>query len=478
LGAGALALGHFKSELDKMVKDRTKEIDKNVEARIVKTDATIAARAVEAPKMSDEDIKAKIAASDKRIRELTDVANAATKEMADNLTSFGSHTGGRIASALGVDSSDVIAQGMEKALNSITKAQVDEGRLIKQLKDELMRRSGEGKDIPKLAADLDASTKHADAVSNAINNKWAELNKAIGGNLSEHTSGSLNVDKLRDDKDAVQKVADVTGKSVQDIRDILWKYYSRTPGTRSDDYEAQQEINRLISGSPEMQRLQAEQKFEMAKKIGLEEALKKAKAAAVPPPPPPPPPMGAGGDIKLAVPPEAADVDKKLGVMADKAAKPGSIFTHDIHTEEVQTSILASINNIGETMLMANDMLMQYMNQELDEAMKVGTVTARVPVDAEQELRKREAELRVNAGTDMSATEANTGATAANTRATVRAINTLGKLLAKVLANGGGGLSGLSGPDYSIDTFFDEALSTTWHSANPDRQPGLDVDGH
>ncbi len=169
-----------------------------------------------------------------------------------------------------------------------------------------------------------------------------------------------------------------------------------------------------------------------------------------------------------------ATVEKAQAVMAElakKGVKPGSIYTHDIYLEDLMTEMVANVSDM-------NYILSNIYDSKIAEAMEAGNVTARVPVDAEQELRKREAELRVNAGTDMSETEANTGATAANTRATVRAINMVGKLLAKVLANGGSGLSGLSGPDYSIDTFFDEALSTTWHSANPDRQPGLDVDGH
>lgn len=484
LAAGAVALGKAKSDFDNMIKARTGEISKSVDERAKATDKKLEERAAGAPKLSEEEIKAKIIASEKEIKRLQDVANKATAEMADNINSVSGVLG-----EASVGTTAGLSKGTEDALNSITKAQNDERRLIQQMKDELASRTTSGKTPDQLAAEAAAAKGRADAAQGVIGNKYRELAGITGG-------AQLKIDDIRGNKDAVAKLAGITGKSIKDIEDLLWKHYSRF-GT-SDDAAAQAEINRMIEALPEIEKAKADFKAENAKIFAAEEALKKAKAdaeakakaaAAVPPPPPPPAAAAA-----------AVDADKKLAEMASDATTKGSIYTHDVHLEKLLTdrmdgpkdvtgnvSDMFMRHQIGEagTGPIVSDMLLRHKIGDAvaqdNRTMDAFAVTPRLPgaaKDAENELRRKKAELMSGENSDMSTTEANTGATAANTRATAKAVSALGKLMAKFLSKvGNGGLSDVSSQDYAMDAFFNDALSIEWPSANPDRQPGLDVDG-
>jgi hypothetical protein len=78
-------------------------------------------------------------------------------------------------------------------------------------------------------------------------------------------------------------------------------------------------------------------------------------------------------------------------------------------------------------------------------------------------------------GEDLSGVEANTGSTASNTRATVRALNQIGKMLAKNLRAGGN--LGVEGPDYPLTPFFEDVLDTGWPNARSLRTVGLEFEG-
>lgn len=130
---------------------------------------------------------------------------------------------------------------------------------------------------------------------------------------------------------------------------------------------------------------------------------------------------------------------------AERQLKPDSIYVHDTHVEDLLK------NMISPTMI----------------------PTLPVSKDVDEELKRRKAEAQGNAGNEIGQIEANTGSTAANTGAMVRILGRIGKMLAKRQR---GGLTEVAGPDYPLDAFFDDILSTEWPNARPGRSVGLEID--
>lgn len=145
--------------------------------------------------------------------------------------------------------------------------------------------------------------------------------------------------------------------------------------------------------------------------------------------------------------PQMPEALKETEETMKNGQKPGSIYTHDTHLEELMKK-----------------------QEELP------TVNPRLPgssSDAETQIRKEKAELQQQES-DMSVVEGNTGTTAAASKAQVKLLSKIGKLLAKAIA--GGGLAGLAGPDYPTTEFMEDILSTEWPGARPGRTVGLEID--
>jgi len=161
--------------------------------------------------------------------------------------------------------------------------------------------------------------------------------------------------------------------------------------------------------------------------------------------------------------------NKEIEEMAKKASNPGSIYTHDTHLEKLLEDMLANRMEITAVKGPAFITPATDGNQVAVSSMLPGSAKG-----AEDEMRRRQAESS-GSDVDMARTEANTGTTAANTRAMVKLLGRIGRLLAK-RGNNGNCIQGVQGVDYPTEAFFDEILSTEWPGARIGRTVGLEID--
>ena len=175
------------------------------------------------------------------------------------------------------------------------------------------------------------------------------------------------------------------------------------------------------------------------------------------------------GDPNFVGPPSLED-------MAKEAITPtggGSIYTHDKRLENLakeelkqqENSIIAKPELMGPPM---TDEVKAAVNKEIS----VSPTLPGMSSAAEDEIRRRNAEMQNSGDVDMAKTEENTGTTAANTRAMAKMLGQIGRILTKKRSND----LGLEGPDYPVEAFFEEVLNTNWDSAGIGRSGGLEFE--
>lgn len=193
-------------------------------------------------------------------------------------------------------------------------------------------------------------------------------------------------------------------------------------------------------------------------------------------------PEGIAESIRIA-----QEYSKKLNAF-DEAAKqmqkPGSIFVHDIHLEKLIKDEYAETPDISTLEYRPDRDYAMAKTLEYNPERDVSTVTPldkrTTPVkpvlpnakNVEEQLRLKQAEAQTE-GADMAKTESNTGATAAGVGALIRLVGRIGKALMKKRKDNN---LGVDGPDYPLDSFFEEVLSTEWPNARLGRTVGLEFD--
>jgi predicted transcriptional regulator/ABC-type transporter Mla subunit MlaD len=270
LGLGAAATAGYvvykAEQTKKEIKEGRKAVDAAVETHKKKTQEWLDEKQKTVGRMSDEELRKNIAETNKEIRHLSDTANYMSAEMQKNITSWRN-----IASPTNLlGTADVAADETLAAANKITEAQNETRRKLEMLQKELLRRTTEGKGSDEIAQEIQKAQQRAAAAQKAQGEMWNRLNEATGG-------VNWTVDEVRKNEHKLNAIARVTGKTRDEIYDIINKHYSRF-GT-SDDYEARMDINRLISRSEPYQQKQAEFQTETRKAMGASEMLKKSYEA-------------------------------------------------------------------------------------------------------------------------------------------------------------------------------------------------------